>query len=50
MQYNFKPKLITSDFCLSNIKTINEVFSDDDVLIIPCFFIWFNVGGEKQAI
>ena len=26
-QYKFKPKLITSDFCLSNIKEINDVFA-----------------------
>ena len=36
--YNFKPKIITCDFNLSNINAINEIFSENEVVIIPCFF------------
>ena len=37
-QYNFKPKLLTCDFYLSNIKAIRNVYENDGMLIIPCFF------------
>ena len=37
--YNFKPKKITFDFALGNIKGIKSVYeSSDNIIIIPCLF------------
>lgn len=36
--YSFKPKRITCDFALSNIKVIKTVYRNDNILIIPFFF------------
>ena len=35
--YHFEPQFMTFDFCLANIKAINETFVNEDVVIIPCF-------------
>ena len=45
--YKFNPQLITYDFALANIQAINIVFKSSEIEILPCFSIWFNVGGKK---
>ena len=45
--WKFIPSKITYDFALGNINTINTVYKNDNVLIIPCFFHLIQVWWRK---
>ena len=47
--FNFIPNLITFDFCLSNIKAINEIYDKDEITIIPCFFHFVQCLWRKAS-
>lgn len=57
--YRFKPKIITFDFALGNIKGLNTVFTrKKGIVIIPCLFhlsqAWWRrankIGLRKKNI
>ena len=47
--YHFEPQFMTFDFCLANIKAINETFANEDVIIIPCFFHFVQCLWRKAS-
>ena len=48
--YSFKPKRITHDFGLSNIKALNAVYSNgDNITIIPCLFHLTQAWWRKAS-
>ena len=47
--YKFIPYFITNDFGLSNLSALEEVYNQDNVIIVTCFFHLVQAWWRKAS-
>ena len=47
--YNFIPNIIICDFCNANIKALKEIYENEEVNLIPCFFHFVQCLWRKAS-